>query len=385
MALAVAASTVLGAAGGSDFHRDVQAVDTNGVGTWTGPAELVGVLLNNPEEMLDPAADFIPYDPNAPFPIRMGGQWQVFVQATHPDDAGGTALWVGQNYGNMPFNRDSEDSYSDAEWQAEVDRLSHDSDTGHRFRKGDLVRVVAPHTGFYGGKTNVNEGHDKSPARDFEIHLVQAGYGLPAPVVLDGLAELKDASDAPIFDATRQTGGERYQGTRVRINGLTVTDDTGWSAEPWGDRLCTAGDGTGRTFALRMPRPGVIDLGSGPATTVDVVGLVNQESGSGSDGTSGYELFVSNVIGSAGDATLDGVVDVGDLGVLAANWGDSGDHVTFPMADFNTDASIDVGDLGILAAHWGASSVPEPVSIAGLLACSLAAIVRRRRLSLRRG
>jgi hypothetical protein len=52
-----------------------------------------------------------------------------------------------------------------------------------------------------------------------------------------------------------------------------------------------------------------------------------------------------------GDANEDGVVDVGDLGILAANYGQSGK--TWTQGDFNGDDKVDVGDLGILAANYG--------------------------------
>jgi hypothetical protein len=53
----------------------------------------------------------------------------------------------------------------------------------------------------------------------------------------------------------------------------------------------------------------------------------------------------------SGDANGDGVVDVGDLGILAANYGQSGK--SWSEGDFNGDSLVDVGDLGILAAHYG--------------------------------
>jgi hypothetical protein len=52
-----------------------------------------------------------------------------------------------------------------------------------------------------------------------------------------------------------------------------------------------------------------------------------------------------------GDANLDGMVDVGDLGILAANYGGSGK--TWAQGDFNGDGMVDDGDLGILAANYG--------------------------------
>ncbi|NLE28784.1 MAG: hypothetical protein GX629_03830, partial [Phycisphaerae bacterium] len=55
-----------------------------------------------------------------------------------------------------------------------------------------------------------------------------------------------------------------------------------------------------------------------------------------------------------GDANEDGKVDVGDLGILAANYGMS-EGATWQQGDFNEDGKVDVGDLGILAANYGSS------------------------------
>jgi hypothetical protein len=58
-----------------------------------------------------------------------------------------------------------------------------------------------------------------------------------------------------------------------------------------------------------------------------------------------------------GDANGDGAVDVGDLGILAANYGGTGK--TWSQGDFNGDTLVDVGDLGILAAHYGEGSTQQ--------------------------
>lgn len=52
-----------------------------------------------------------------------------------------------------------------------------------------------------------------------------------------------------------------------------------------------------------------------------------------------------------GDANYDKKVDVGDLGILAANYG--GSEKNWSQGDFNNDGKVDVGDLGILAANYG--------------------------------
>src|SRR5690349_10354368 len=49
------------------------------------------------------------------------------------------------------------------------------------------------------------------------------------------------------------------------------------------------------------------------------------------------------------DATLDGSVQVTDLGALATNWQTSG---AWMAGDFNFDGSVGVTDLGALATNW---------------------------------
>jgi hypothetical protein len=69
----------------------------------------------------------------------------------------------------------------------------------------------------------------------------------------------------------------------------------------------------------------------------------------------GYGVGVYMIHSSMnGDANSDGCVDVGDLGILAANYG--GSNKTWSQGDFNGDGIVDVGDLGILAANYGTGS-----------------------------
>jgi hypothetical protein len=64
----------------------------------------------------------------------------------------------------------------------------------------------------------------------------------------------------------------------------------------------------------------------------------------------------------AGDANGDGKVNVGDLGILAANYGRNlqADSIEpslwWGLGDFNNDGHINVGDLGILAANYGSGT-----------------------------
>jgi len=58
----------------------------------------------------------------------------------------------------------------------------------------------------------------------------------------------------------------------------------------------------------------------------------------------------------AGDADGNGFVNVGDLGIVAANWGQSGR--SWQQGDFNSDRTVNVGDLAVLAADWGWTGTP---------------------------
>ncbi len=293
-------SLLLGATawGQSETHTNLQAVNASGVSTWAGtyPFTIRGVILNDPEEMLD-----ITWDSGAVSGNRMGAQWQMFFQTMAGSDRGGTACWMGQNYNSLgPFIPEG-NFYSEAAWSNEMYRVNYDANTQHYFRKGDLVEITAKKSLFYGGKQNVNEGHRVTNANDFAVTLIQAGYGLPDPEVIR-LSDLMNVDDGnpgtheDIFDQTRQTGGEHYQGMRVRIESIHMATNyyasSGWGKTNWGDRLCTVTDGEGRYFSLRMP---LANLGWVPADWFSAVGIINQESGSGTDGTFGYELFVQEI------------------------------------------------------------------------------------------
>ena len=278
----------------AETHTNLQAVNANGTSSWSGsyPFTITGVLLCNPDEMLDSTPNFLPYNEGENLG-KLGGEWQIAFQAVEPGDRGGTFCYMAQNYGNLPWIRDTSKSYTNEAWTAEILRLNYDPATMHKFQAGDLIQVTARMSLFYGGKRNINEGHNNDPTNNFDISLVQSNYGLPTPEVIT-LADVKNADDTYIFDQTRATGGEHYQGMRVRINNLTLLTTNGWNpTNTWSQRLCTATDGNGRTFPLRHPR---YTLGPPPAGVFDAIGIFNQESGSGSQGTNGYELFVQQVI-----------------------------------------------------------------------------------------
>jgi hypothetical protein len=99
----------------------------------------------------------------------------------------------------------------------------------------------------------------------------------------------------------------------------------------------------------------------------------------------------------AGDANLDGQVDITDLGNLATAWQTAG---PWSSGDFDYSNFVDITDLGMLATNWQAGvgsplrpgtfaealaslglptvAVPEPAAVATMIACS-AMLLRRRR------
>jgi hypothetical protein len=104
----------------------------------------------------------------------------------------------------------------------------------------------------------------------------------------------------------------------------------------------------------RSDAPQNVTLSAIPVGFTAGVDLWNNQS---VDLTGGVTLPINGVVlmkgetHTLGDANGDGAVDVGDLGILAANYG--GTNKTWTQGDFNGDGAVDVGDLGILAAHYG--------------------------------
>ncbi len=286
------------------LHKDYQAVTTTGASAYSGafPVILRGVVLNDTEDWLDPTAA---YDPEYHF-FNLGGQAECYVQTVANGDFGGTACWMGQNYGNHPKHQDPMYNYTDAEWYAELDRLGiyyegTSLTEDQLVRAGDLVEVRA-RTGLnYGGKMNVNEGHSNDSDYDFEILLLQKNYGLPAATEIS-LDLLKAEDDTFLFDdeePTREFGGELYQSTWVELQNVRFTDDT---IAHWGcDADLTVTDETGRTLTVHLGLNDSFETSSAPTGFFNAVGILDQ---SDTSGIGGYQLLVMNASAVPEPATL---------------------------------------------------------------------------------
>jgi len=295
----------------ADTNWQVQSVNSSGVGnhpdlTTSNKVTVEGIILNNPSFMLSA-------EPNENS-AGVGGQWQIYIQGDGNDHAG-TAIWMGQVYDHV-WGGDG--TYTNEQWLSEIYTLSHDQATGYELAAGDKVRVTGL-LKYYNGKTNINERHSTEEDNNIIIELVEPAVGLPKPEVIN-LSDVKDFNDNDIFDATRLSGGEYYQGQLVRINNVSFVE------ENWGPgNTAVITDSTGRTL------PVIYGIGFGfnkvcnLAEEFDVIGIFDQEGV--------YRLWVCNYDGNGlvltdrgakynlpGEVTGDGKVDFRDLAELAENW-----------------------------------------------------------------
>lgn len=299
-------------------HRELQAVDESGVGTYdaTDKVVLEGLVVNAPEMILNPT----------PAAGYMGGQWQMYIQGEGEDHAG-TAVWFGQYYHKVTTGNPA-DSYTDPELLDELCRINADPNTGYIFNAGDRVRVTGWYK-FYGGKTNVNEKHQKDPLFDFEIELVKPAAGLPQPEPIT-LADLKYADNTFIFDPNRLSGCEYYQGRLVRIEQVQITNPAAWGP----DQTLTLADSSGRDFSMKLGLGQGFTRYDAPSGWINVIGILDQEAPGCTICNYGYRVWVPNYDGNGlvltdrgyqrgnlpGDVNGDFSADLADLAELSANW-----------------------------------------------------------------
>jgi hypothetical protein len=357
-------------------HATLQGVNTAGNSTFSSaafPIRLQGIVLNDPEDMLDSTANYIPFSGPQDF-FNFGGQWQVFIQSVDPNDIGGTALWMAQNVGNVPWHQDSDYSYSNDDWNAEISRLSLNG----TLQAGDLIEVRA-RTGLpFGGKFNVNENHSNEPEFDFEIVLLQKDYGLPTPQEIS-ISDVRNEFDQDLFDFTRQTGGERYQSQLVQLDHLQLVSGS-WAP----DELVTVTDESGRTLSLKLGLDSAFGSMSTPTGVFSATGIFNQES-------TGYQLWVTeanDILLQAllGDLNEDGFVGQDDLNIVLGDWGQTVEVGS--IGDLNLDGFIGQDDLNVILGAWGTGTplpnlqaIPEVSSMALVsIAAVFGMYLRKRRM-----
>jgi hypothetical protein len=111
----------------------------------------------------------------------------------------------------------------------------------------------------------------------------------------------------------------------------------------WSRQIGTEGNDVSRSVA--------IDASGNPCITGYTNGCFTGTNAEGNDAFIIKFQQDTCILLVPGDANRDNKVDVGDLGILAANYGQS--NASVEQGDFNKDGIVDVGDLGILAANYG--------------------------------
>lgn len=328
---------------------DFQAVNPNGSPAYSDgfPLRVQGVLLSDPGSIFDNSPNFVPVNwPQTAF--QFGGRQQPYVQTIDPNDFGGAAMFLAQSLGNHPANQDDLFSYTDQEWLEELARINFDPNSGHAFQAGDLVEVRARIGLHFSGKFNINEAHDNLPGNDFDVILLQAGYGLPqAQTIL--LSDVKNVDDVDIFDATRATGGERYQSQRVLLRDVSIIDPQNWASQ----QEIHVTDGV-RILPVLLGTDLDFDVVPAPADNVDIVGILDQEASvqpfGGLDGyrliaTSPDDFTLAEVCSS--DINRDLRTDFIDFEQFIGDLGGSG------PADIDTNGRVDLADFALLQADYG--------------------------------
>ncbi len=314
-------------------HTDFQAVDSYGEGVYVATDKVVleGVVLNRPEDMLDWRANYF----DEPGTWAMGAEWQFYFQGEGQDHAG-TAVWMGQNYHNSTIP--NAQGYDNQAWLDELLRLNPDPNNTYTLLPGDRIRVEGFYK-FFRGKMNINEQHSADPNLDFTIELLERGGGVPLPDVVS-LDELKDSDDNFIFDPTRQSGCEYYQGRMIRINNVRLCGPQGpsdpFDPDDWypNSDVITVTDGT-KSFPVK------IGLGEGIFSnsyvklndSFDIIAIMDQEDSS-DPYKSGYRLWICSYDGNPyvladrsifrqvlpADINIDGAVNAADFALLAMEW-----------------------------------------------------------------
>jgi probable HAF family extracellular repeat protein len=133
-------------------------------------------------------------------------------------------------------------------------------------------------------------------------------------------------------------------------------------------------------------------LPPGWVITAESINDAGQISGTVIDTNSdNHALILSLPQALPGDALLDGKVDINDLTIVLAHYGQTG--ASWSTGDFNDDGKVDINDLTIVLAHYNQtagtalsgslSAVPEPGSLLLLVLAGISLLAFARRAALR--
>ncbi len=276
----------------------LEAVNSDGSSSFTWPASglpitVVGIVLNSPSTMLDSTPNFQPWENDFSNAFNLGGQWQINIQAiSNPTlggssaDFGGCEVWMGQNYGNLPWIADSSDSYTNSAWTAKLATLNNPTllSTGNTvsLQAGDVVAITS-YGLEYQGMVNINQQH--IIGNPITITALQTGVRLPTPTATT-LGQLMNSSGNFYFDPTRQTGAEHLQGTLVQLDGVRLSSGT-WAP----NNQVVVTDGSARQMIVNIGNNP--DLTIAPSGTFNLTGILDQESTDGSN-QDGYTLWLTD-------------------------------------------------------------------------------------------
>ena len=160
-------------------HSDLQVIYEDGMSAWPSsgqpyPILLVGVVINNPEDMLDYTTyatgldcvewqTYIQALPTGTYGTEETGYYTVTTNSSGEEDYGGTAMYMRATKPWPPFDV----IYSESQWFSELQNMITNAET---LQYGDIVVVKAGAPGkFYNGKYNVNELNSSAPENNFII------------------------------------------------------------------------------------------------------------------------------------------------------------------------------------------------------------------------
>jgi hypothetical protein len=191
---------------------------------------------------------------------------------------------------------------------------------------------------------------------DFEVEILEKGYGLPQPLPL-ALDALKDAADQAIFDPTRETGGEHYQGSLVQLQGVVF--DALSAGDPLAsDTTLTVVDNSGRSLKVYLGLDENFDSALVPEGPLNLIGVLDQNSTSGPDL---YRLLVMNaediqVVSQTHHHWWTTTASTGTWGD-GANW-DAGGQAPGPLwSAFVENSKVAAGQTAIVRADSNVLSV----------------------------